>query len=382
MTKFNTRLVHGTPLNDNNTGAINPPVYTTSTFEFPNAESDVRWDYSRSGNPTREFLEKQVADLEEGAAAFAFSSGLAAIHGTLTIFAPGDHIIVGDTVYGGTWRLINGYFAKHGLSFTAVDTRDLAAVEAAIQPNTKAIYFETFTNPLLHVTDVRKIAALAKKHDLLTIVDNTFLTPYLQQPLTLGADIVLHSATKYLGGHSDLVAGIVVTKTAELGAQIYFAQNGLGGVLSPRDAELVRRGIETLAVRMDREDANAQAIAEFFHDSETATVVHYPGLPDDPDHAVAASETNGYGAVLSVELAPSIDASRFVDELKLFRLAVSLGSVSSLAELPYTMTHAELPVADRLAVGITPQLVRLAVGLEDIEDLLGDIKQALAKATK
>ncbi len=382
MSAFNTRLIHGKPVNDNDTGAVYTPIYTSTTFKFPTAISQTRWDYTRSGNPTRDYLEQQVADLEGGAAGFAFASGLAAIHGVFSLFNPGDHIIVGDTVYGGTWRLLNSYFATHGLTISAVDTRDLAAVAAAITPQTKAIYFETFTNPLLHVTSVKQIAALAKKHDLLTIVDNTFLTPYLQQPLALGADIVLHSATKYLNGHSDVLAGIVVAGSEDLAKRVYFAQNALGGVLSPRDADLVRRGIETLSVRMDREQANAQYLAEFFHDSDTATQVFYPGLPDSEDYAIAHAETRGAGAVFSVYLSDAYDAEAFVNNLTLFGLAVSLGSVSSLVELPYLMTHAELPVETRLATGITPQLVRFAVGLEDKADLLADIKQALAKAKR
>lgn len=382
MTAFNTKLIHGQSMNDNNTGAIYTPIYTSTTFQFPTATSSLRWDYTRSGNPTRDYLEHQVAELENGNAAFAFASGLAAIHGVFSLFNPGDHIIVGDTVYGGTWRLLNDYFATHGLDITAVDTRDLTAVEAAIKPTTKAIYFETFTNPLVHVTSVKKIAALAKQHDLLTIVDNTFLTPYLQQPLTLGADIVLHSATKYLNGHSDVLAGIVITKTDALAKRVYFAQNALGGVLSPRDADLVRRGIETLSVRIDREQANAEYLADFFDHSDAATQVFYPGLKTSEDYAVAHAETNGAGAVFSVYLDDAYDAEAFVNALQLFELAVSLGSVSSLVELPYLMTHAELPVATRLATGITPQLVRFAIGLEDRDDLLADIQQALAQAKR
>ncbi|MCI1987452.1 MAG: PLP-dependent aspartate aminotransferase family protein [Lactobacillus sp.] len=380
MTEFNTRLIHGEPVNDNDTGAIYTPVYTSTTFAFPTADSQPRWDYTRSGNPTRDYLEHQVAALEGGEAAFAFASGLAAIHGVFSLFAPGDHVIVGDTVYGGTWRLLNSYFATHGLDITAVDTRDLDAIAAAITPKTKAIYFETFTNPLLHVTSVKKVAALAKAHGLLTVVDNTFLTPYLQQPLALGADIVLHSATKYLNGHSDVLAGIVVAKTPELAQRVYFAQNALGGVLSPRDADLVRRGIETLSVRIDREQANAQFLAEFFQANASAYTVFYPGLPGTADYDIAQAETNGAGAVFAVYLNDAYNAEAFVNHLQLFKLAVSLGSVSSLAELPYLMTHAELPVADRLATGITPQLVRFAVGLEDKKDLLADIQQALAAA--
>lgn len=382
MTKFDTRLIHGPFVDDNNTGAIYTPIYTSTTFQFPTATSTTRWDYTRSGNPTRDYLEQQVADLENGIAGFAFASGIAAIHAAFSLFKPGDHIIIGDSIYGGTWRLLHNYFIEHGINITAVDTQDIDAIEAAINPNTKAVYFETFTNPLLRVTSVKNVAALAKKHGLLTIVDNTFLTPYLQKPLDLGADIVLHSATKYLNGHSDVLAGIIVTKTKELAEQIYFIQNALGGVLSPRDADLVRRGIETLGVRIDREQANAQVLAEFFRDSDTAEKVCYPGLPGTIDYDIAQAETTGASAVFSIYLDPQYDAEQFVNHLDLFQLAVSLGSVSSLVELPYLMTHAELPVADRLAAGVTPQLIRFSIGLEDSEDLIADIQQALEASKK
>lgn len=378
MTGFNTRLVHGRGVNDNQTGAVNVPVYNSSTYQYPEINSQVRWDYARSGNPTREYLEKQIALLENGAQGFAFASGMAAIHAAFSIFKPGDHIVIGDQIYGGTYRLIEQYFNERGLKFTAVDTRDLGAVERAITPATQAIYFEPITNPLLHVTSVTQIANIAKQHQILTIVDNTFLTPYLQRPLDLGADIVVHSATKYLGGHSDVIAGLVVTKTAALGKKIYFIQNALGGILSPESANLVRRGIQTLSVRMDRQQANSFAIIDFLKDRDEVAQIHYPGIQGTRDNQIAAAECSGFGGMLSFELKENVDATAFVNQLSLIKLAVSLGAVESLVEIPYQMSHAELPPVARIKAGITPQLVRLSVGIEDAADIIADLQQSFA----
>ncbi|WP_412990042.1 trans-sulfuration enzyme family protein [Pediococcus siamensis] len=380
MTGFNTQLVHGIPILDNQTGAVNIPIYNSSTYAYPSATSKVHWDYERSGNPTREFLEKQIAELENGKNGFAFASGMAAIHAVFAIFKPGDHIIIGKQIYGGTYRILNQYFKERGIAFTAIDTTKPDLVEPAIRASTKAIYFEPITNPLLHVTSVAAIAKIAHQHRLLTIVDNTFLTPYLQKPLELGADIVVHSATKYLGGHSDVVAGLVVTNSEELGKQIYFIQNALGGVLSPENANLIRRGIQTLAVRMDRQEANAKKIIKFLEDRPEIVKIYYPGIKGTQDYLIASQELRGFGGVLSFELAESVNAVAFVNHLRLIRLAVSLGAVESLAELPYEMSHAELPPAERLKAGIDPQLVRLAVGIEDSQDLIADVKQALEQA--
>lgn len=377
MSEFDTKLVHGKSQHDNQTGAVNVPIYNSSTYVYPRADSKVRWDYSRSGNPTRNYLEDQIAALEDGTRGFAFSSGLAAIHAVLSIFSPGDHIIIGDSIYGGTFRLINQFFERWHLEFTEVDTQDLSAVEKAIQPNTKAIYFETFTNPLLKVTSVKAISKIAKAHHLLTIVDNTFLTPYLQRPLDLGADIVVHSATKYLGGHSDVVAGIAVVKNEEIADRLYFNQNGIGSVLSPEDSNLVRRGIQTLAVRMDRHLSNAAKIVKFLQSRPEIAKVYYPGISGSLDHEIASAETNGYGGIVSFELQKGLKATKFVEGLNLIQLAVSLGAVESLVELPYKMSHAELSPEDQLAAGITHQLVRLSVGIEDPKDLIQDLSQSL-----
>lgn len=376
MTGFNTRLIHGKNINDNQTGAINMPIYNSSTYQYPTIDGNVRWDYARSGNPTREFLEKQIALLENGAQGFAFASGMAAIHAVFAIFKPGDHIIIGDQIYGGTYRLIEQYFAVQGLQFTTVDTRDITAVEHAITLATKAIYFEPVTNPLLHVTSVKQIAQIAKQHQILTIVDNTFLTPYLQRPLDLGADMVVHSATKYLGGHSDVIAGLVVTKTKALGQRVYFIQNALGGVLSPESANLVRRGMQTLSIRMDRQQTNAVKLIDFLTKRTEVAVIHYPGVHGTTDNQIAEAEFDGFGGVLSFELQKNVDATKFLNQLRLIKLAVSLGAVESLAELPFEMSHAELPVAKRIQAGITPQLVRLSVGIEDAADLIADLAQS------
>ncbi|WP_040537544.1 trans-sulfuration enzyme family protein [Lentilactobacillus parafarraginis] len=382
MTEFDTRLVHGRSQHDNQTGAVNVPIYNSSTFIFPKVDAKVTWDYARSGNPTRNYLEDQLAALENGAKGFAFSSGLAAIHAVLGIFSPGDHIVIGNTIYGGTFRLINQFFKRWDLKVTPVDTQDLAAVENAIQPTTKAIYFETVANPLLKVTSVKAISKIAKRHGLLTIVDNTFLTPYLQQPLDLGADIVVHSATKYLGGHSDVVAGIAVAKDQAIADRIYFNQNGIGSVLSPADSNLIRRGIQTLAVRLDRHVSNAAKIVNFLQSRPEIAKVYYPGIAGTKDYEIATAELKGYGGIISFELQKGFDAIKFVENLNLIQLAVSLGAVESLIELPYKMTHAELSPQEQLKAGITHQLVRLSVGIEDPKDLIGDLTQSLDRLSE
>ncbi|MFT8825428.1 MAG: PLP-dependent aspartate aminotransferase family protein [Liquorilactobacillus mali] len=377
MSEFDTKLVHGKSQNDNNTGAVNIPIYNSSTYIFPKVDAKVRWDYARSGNPTRNYLEDQIAELEGGYQGFAFSSGLAAIHSVFSIFSPGDHIIIGDTVYGGTFRLINQIFKKWHLEFTAVNTQDVSVVRNAIKENTKAIYFETFSNPLLRVTSVKEIAKIAKENKLLTIVDNTFLTPYLQTPLKLGADIVIHSATKYLGGHSDVIAGAVVAKNKELAEQIYFNQNGIGAVLSPESSNLIRRGIQTLAVRMDRHLSNTAKIVKFLQDRDEIKRIYFPGLQGTKNYEIASQEVNGFGGLVSFELQDGLDAIKFVESLNLIQLAVSLGAVESLIELPYKMTHAELSKEEQEEIGITSQLVRLSVGIESPVDLIADIQQGL-----
>ena len=359
MTRFNTQLVHGLPVGDNNTGAVNPPIYNSTTYAFEKVDAMPRYDYARSGNPTRDFLEQQIAQLEQGTRGFAFASGLAAIHAVLSIFKPGDRIVVGD------------------------DTQDIAALEAAVKGDrangivpAQAVYFETLTNPLLKVNDVRAISTVAHRFGALSIVDNTFVTPYLQKPLALGADVVIHSATKYLAGHSDVNAGLVVVSGEDLASRVYFAQNRLGGVLAPAECDAVRRGIQTLALRMDRQQENANAIARYLLAHPLVKAVHYPGLPGAGDQRLAAKGLKGAGGVLSFEVVPGVDPADVLNNLHLFRLAVSLGAVESLAELPCRMTHFELPREERLKIGITDELVRLAVGIEDANDLIEDLGQA------
>ena len=387
MTRFNTQLVHGLPVDDNNTGAVNPPIYNSSTYAFESVDAMPRWDYARSGNPTREFLEKQIAQLEHGTRGFAFGSGLAAIHAVLSIFQPGDRIVAGDNVYGGSYSQLNEHFNRWGLLVDSVDTRNLEDVERAVAGDTaqgelpaKAVYFETITNPLLKVNDVHAIAEIAHRHGAVVIVDNTFVTPYLQNPLDLGADIVLHSATKYLAGHSDVIAGLVVVKDDELAQRVYFAQNRLGGVLAPNECDSVRRGIQTLALRLDRQQENALAIADYLLAHPLVKTVNYPGIHGNRDEILRDNGLKGFGGVLSFEVVPGVNPSIILNNLHIFHLAVSLGAVESLAELPCRMTHFELPREERLKVGISDELIRLAVGVEDKQDLIEDLGQAFELA--
>lgn len=383
MAGFNTRLVHQPRQDDNQTGAVAVPVYKATTFAYPKIGAQVKYDYSRSGNPTRNAVEEQLASLEGGDRAFVFASGMAAIHAALAIFAAGDHIVIGDQIYGGTFRIVYQYFKDRGLEFTAVDTRDLAAVEKAIQPNTKAIYFEPVTNPLLQVTPVSGIAQLAHEHGILAITDNTFLSPYLLRPLEYGADLVVHSATKYLAGHSDVSAGAVIAKGEELADRVYFVQNAIGGILSPEDSNELARGIKTLSLRLDRQMENVEAIIGFLKKQAGITKIYYPGDPDLAGYDDLRKEAKGAGGVFSCELDNDIyDPVVFVNSLQLFSLAVSLGAVESLVELPSKMSHAELSEEEQLAAGIKPGLIRFAVGIEDAADLITDIDQALAKAKR
>lgn len=383
MTGFQTRLVHQPKQNDNNTGAVTVPIYKATTFAYPKIGAEVKYDYSRSGNPTRNAVEEQLADLEGGARAFLFGSGMAAIHAVLAIFQKGDHIIIGDQIYGGTFRILHQFFENWGLEVTPIDTRDLTAVEGAIQDNTKGIYFEPVTNPLLQVTPVAGIAKIAKKHGLLTIVDNTFLSPYLLNPIEYGADLVVHSATKYLSGHSDVSAGAVITKDEELAKRVYFVQNAIGGVLSPEDSNELARGIKTLALRMDRQEANVLKLVAFLKKEKGIAKIYYPGDPDLAGYEELKTEAKGAGGVFSFELDEAVyDPEVFVNSLEIFALAVSLGAVESLVELPSKMSHAELSPEEQLAAGIKPGLIRLAVGIEDADDLIEDLKQALAKAKR
>jgi len=375
--KKKTALIHGGISRDQVTGAVSVPIYQVSTYEQDGIGKHRGYEYSRTGNPTRHALEELMKDLEHGVAGFAFASGMAALHTVLSMFKAGDHIIVGDDVYGGTYRLITKVMEKLGLLVDFVDSTDLGLVEEKIRDTTKAIVIETPSNPLLKITDIAAISKLAKSFDILTVVDNTFATPYWQQPLTLGADIVVHSGTKYLGGHSDVVAGIVVVNSPELADEVAFYQNSIGGILAPHDSWLLQRGIKTLGVRMEEHEVNARTIAEFLSVHNLVERVYYPGLESHPNHELAKSQGSGFGGMLSFELKAGLDPEIFVDALKWFTLAESLGAVESLVGVPAKMTHASIPREKRLASGISDELIRLSIGLEDLEDLLEDLAQAL-----
>jgi len=375
--KFDTELIHGGISEDPTTGATSVPIYMASTFHQTKI-GESQYEYSRTGNPTRAAVEALIATLEHGTAGFAFASGSAAINTVFSLFAAGDHIIVGNDVYGGTFRLIDSVLKRFGMTFTTVDTRDLAAVEAAITPATKAIYLETPTNPLLHITDIEAIAKLGHNHDLLSIIDNTFASPYIQRPLDLGVDIVLHSASKYLGGHSDVIGGLVVTKDAKLGERVGYLQNAIGSILAPQESWLLQRGMKTLALRMRAHLANAEQIFNYLKAQPGVAKIYYPGDPDNPDYAIAKKQMNGFGAMISFELQPQMDPKAFVEHLQVITLAESLGALESLIEIPALMTHGAIPRDIRIQNGIQDELIRLSVGVEDITDLLADLDRGFA----
>lgn len=377
MTNLKTKVIHGGIATDSTTGAVSVPIYQTSTYQQDALGQPKAYEYSRSGNPTRHALERLIADLEVGIQGFAFGSGLAGIHAVLSMFSAGDHIILADDVYGGTFRLMDKVMTKVGLTYDLIDLSDLEAFSNAFTPQTKAVYFETPSNPLLKILDIATISKIAKAHHALTLVDNTFATPYLQQPLLLGADVVLHSATKYLGGHSDVVAGLVTTHSQELAQQIGFLQNSIGAVLGPQDSWLVQRGIKTLALRMDAHSANAFKIASYLEENLAVAKVYYPGLDQHLGHAIAQKQMRDFGGMVSFELVNEAGVKRFVEKLKYFTLAESLGGVESLVEVPAIMTHASIPKEIRETIGIKDGLIRLSVGVEDIADLLEDLQQAL-----
>ena len=376
----NSLLIHGGIDGDETTGAVNVPVYQTSTFKQDGLGKDRGWEYSRTGNPTRAALEKLIADLEEGKYGLAFASGLAAINTVLSLFEKGDKLIVSDNIYGGTFRILEQVFTRFGIGYEIVNTSDLSAIEAALDEKVKAIYIETPANPLLTITDIEAVAGIARREKKLLIVDNTFLTPYLQRPLSLGADIVIHSGTKYLGGHSDTVSGFVVVRDEELAKRLYFLQNSIGGVLAPWDSFLMIRGIKTLGVRMDRHVQNAARIARWLQESGYVSKVYYPGLASDPGYEVQRRQADGAGAMISFVLKPEYDYRKFFEELKLITLAESLGGVESLVCHPASMTHAAIPAEIRKEVGIVDELIRFSVGIEDARDLIADLEQAIRKS--
>ena len=380
--RIESALIHGGVFGDELTHAVNVPIYQTSTYQQFELEGSPKWEYSRTGNPTRTALEALIAELEGGTAGFAFASGMAAITAVLQLFKSGDKILISSNVYGGTYRVLDKVFKQFGLLYDYVDTSDIASIDSAITEDVRAILVETPANPLMTVTDLRMVSSIAKAHGIWHIVDNTFMTPYLQRPLELGADIVIHSATKYLGGHSDLVAGLAVVKSEALAQRLAFIQNATGGVLGPFDAFLLIRGIKTLAVRMDRHVENAERIAAWLAGHDAVSRVHYPGLKDDPGYAVNHRQAKNGGAMIAFTLKDHCDFRVFFKSLKLILLAESLGGVESLVCHPSTMTHASIPRNVRLKVGISDNLIRLSPGIEATEDLINDLEQAIAGSAR
>ncbi len=372
-----TRAVHCGQDRDPYTGASSVPIYQGSTFAQPDPDHPGAYDYGRSGNPTREALESAIAELEGGVHGFAFASGMAAITSALLLFKPGDHVIAAEDIYGGTYRILTTLFRQWGLDATFVDMTRPGLVEAAVRPETRGIFVETPSNPLLKITDLDAIAAIARKHSLLTIIDNTFATPWLQRPIERGFDIVLHSATKFLGGHSDCVAGLAVVRTDDLAHRVKSIQNITGSVLGPQDSWLILRGIRTLAVRMDAQQRSAQIVAEEMARWPEINKVFYPGLAAHPGRAINERQSSGAGAVLSFELKDGAVAHQVLRRVKLCLPAVSLGGVESILSYPAKMSHASMPREERSLRGITDGLLRLSVGLEDPLDILNDLKQAI-----
>lgn len=380
---FSTRAIHVGQAADSATGATIVPIYQTSTYTQEAIGVHKGYAYSRSANPTRTALEDCIASLEQGNHALAFASGMAATSAVISLLNAGDHVLAGNDIYGGSYRVFTQVFERLGITFDFVDTRHPTAVQAAIRPNTRMLWVETPTNPLLRLCDIEAVARIAKAHDLLLAVDNTFLSPYFQQPLTLGADIVVHSTTKYMGGHSDVVGGAVVTRNAELHQRLAFLQNSMGGVPGPFDAWLTLRGLKTLALRMRAHEQNALALAHFLSQHPKIQQVNYPGLPQHPQYALAQRQMSGFGGMMSVEVVGGLEAGRKVAEsTRLFSLAESLGGVESLIGHPATMTHGAIPQAERESIGLSDGLLRLSVGIEDVADLIADLEQALSKISE
>jgi len=374
---FGTKLIHNGHEIDPATGALGVPVYQVSTFDQGDLSTPQEYDYARSGNPTRKALEETIATLEGGAKGYAFGSGIAAVASVLGIFSAGDHIVASEDIYGGSWRILNTYFKRWGLSVTAVDASDPENIRKAIRSETRALFLESPSNPLLKITDLRACFDIARKANLISIIDNTFMTPYLQRPIELGADIVVHSATKFLGGHSDVISGLAVTRTEELGKRVYAMQNGFGAVPGPWDAWLVLRGIKTLKVRLDAQQKSAIKLAVWLSHHPSVTEVLYPGLENHGGRKIHEAQSSGPGAVLSFKTKTAAQAIAFLGKVELAAAAVSLGGVETIASYPVKMSHASIPLAERERLGITDTLVRISVGLEDIDDLIADFDQAL-----
>ncbi len=374
---FATRAIHSGQPPDPLTGAVTVPIYQTSTYAQASLGENTGFEYARTQNPTRFALEGNVAALEQGAKGHAFASGMAAISCLMTILEAGDHVVVSRNVYGGTFRYFTRILEKFGLSFSWIDATSVERIEEAMTSKTRMVYLETPSNPLMEVSDISAIAEIAHAHDAKLAVDNTFLSPYFQLPLTLGADFVVHSTTKFLNGHSDSISGVLISKSAEDGEWFTLAQKSAGAILAPFECFLVMRGIKTLAVRMDRHEANAARIVEFLSSHRAVQGILYPGLPSHPGHDIQKRQASGFGSMISIELGGYENAKAMLDRVRLWALAESLGGVESLISHPASMTHASIPLERRTALGITPGLVRLSVGIEDVGDLRNDLEQAL-----
>jgi cystathionine beta-lyase len=377
--RFNSKTIHGGQFPDEAYGAVMPPIYQTSTYAQTTPGGHKGFEYSRSANPTRTALENALASIENGNYGLAFASGLSAIDAVIKLLSPGDEVVSTNDLYGGSYRLFKQIFEKYGITFHFVGMQDADAIEGYINDKTKLVWVETPTNPMMNIIDIKAVSELAKKHGLLLAVDNTFATPYLQRPLDLGADIVMHSATKYLGGHSDVVVGALVVKDKELADKLYFIQNASGAVCGPMDSFLTLRGIKTLHVRMQRHCENGKAIAEYLANHPKIEKVYWPGFETHPNHGVAKAQMDDFGGMISFvpKGASYADAIQIVEKLEVFTLAESLGGVESLAGHPASMTHASIPKEEREKSGVVDALVRLSVGIEDVNDLIADLEQAI-----
>ncbi len=375
---FSTKAIHAGQQPDPATGAVMTPVYLTSTYVQESIGKHKGYEYSRVSNPTRTALEENIAALENGTYGAAFASGMAAIDAIMYLLRPGDHVIMSHNVYGGTYRAAKLVYENYGLSYTFVDTTNLENAEKAITKTTRMLFIETPTNPTMEITDLEAAVKLAEKKKITTVVDNTFATPYLQRPLDMGIDIVVHSATKYLNGHSDMLGGLIVTNDPKVDESIRFTQKAIGGILSPFDAWLCLRGTKTLAVRMDRHNANAQVVAEFLAGHKAVGKVYYPGLPDHPQHELAKKQMRGFGGMIAFDVGSFRQANKILKKVRVCSLAESLGGVETLISHPATMTHASVPKKEREASGVTDGLVRISVGIEDADDIIADLKNALS----
>src|SRR5881394_620403 len=375
---FSTDCIHAGQEPEEQTGAVSVPIFQTSTYVQPELGRHKGYEYARTKNPTRSALEANLAALERGKHAHCFASGMSATDTVFRMLEKGDHVVAGENMYGGSYRLFSRVCEKFGIEFTYVDTSNAANVKSALRDTTKIVFLETPTNPMMTITDIAACADVAHKRGALVVVDNTFCSPYLQRPIELGADVVVHSTTKFLNGHSDSVGGVVVSNSDEIAEKIGFLQNAVGAILSPFDSWLVLRGVKTLAVRMKRHEENGGAMANYLAHQAKVQKIYYPGLSDHPQHALAKKQMNGFGAMISFDLGSYDNAKKFLDRVRLCSLGESLGGVETLISHPETMTHASVPVAERQRLGITPGLVRISVGIEDIEDLIADVDQAFA----